>query len=170
MTCDIVLEDDRWKDLDLDTVVTDAVQEALAHLGLSEQAEVSLLACDDTRMAALNAAFRGKTGPTNVLSWPNTDLSAKIPGTRPRAPEADFTGGLTLGDIAIARETCLREAGETDTPLAAHVTHLVVHGLLHLLGYGHESGDDAAKMERLETEILGKLGFPDPYSTIDRGN
>jgi rRNA maturation RNase YbeY len=99
----------------------------------------------DEAVKALNAQWRGKDTPTNVLSFP--------------APE---TAG-TLGDIALAYETCAREADEQGKSLKDHATHLLVHGLLHLLGYDHEADDDAAEMEGLEKDILARLGIADPY-------
>jgi probable rRNA maturation factor len=88
--------------------------------------------------------------PTNVLSFP--------------APESPVAlSSKPLGDIVIARETIDREAAERGIPLADHLRHLTVHGLLHLLGYDHDTEGDASKMESLETEILARLGIPDPY-------
>jgi probable rRNA maturation factor len=86
------------------------------------------------------------------------------------APEADFTGEIPLGDIAIAYETCAREAQEAGKPLADHLRHLIVHGLLHLLGYDHIRDPDATLMEGLEVEILGKMGIDDPYTVEDSPN
>lgn len=129
----------------------------VAHLELGE-VELALLACDDGRIAVLNADFRDKPTPTNVLSWPSEDRAAETPGGAPLAPEDP-----ELGDIAIAFDTCEREAAQAGKPMADHVTHLVVHGMLHLLGYDHIDDADAALMEGLETEILGKMGLSDPY-------
>jgi len=147
---DIIFEDARWHTLD--ELAPPAISAALTHLGFAaERFEIALLACDDARIAALNADFRGKPQATNVLSWPAADLA---PGDAPPAE---------LGDIAIAFDTCQREAAEQGKPFAAHVTHLLVHATLHLLGYDHQNDADAAQMERLEVEVLGKLGLPDPY-------
>ncbi|MGR3433724.1 MAG: rRNA maturation RNase YbeY [Shimia sp.] len=121
-----------------------------ARMGVS--GEVALLACDDARIAGLNARFRDKPAPTNVLSWPAEEV---VPPDLPRGPE--------LGDVAIAHETCTREAAAQGKTLEAHVTHLLVHGMLHLLGYDHEDEAEALAMEALEREILGNLGWPDPY-------
>ena len=99
-----------------------------------------------------------------MLSWPEEDLSNEKEGAHPRGPAAgDPRAPHALGDIALAYDTCAREAAEQETPLGAHVTHLVVHGVLHLLGYDHARDGDATLMERIEVEILGKLGLPDPY-------
>ena len=122
------------------------------------------MACNDARIAELNAEFRCKPTPTNVLSWPAEDLSSEIPGAAPNRPTPDFTGEIALGDIAIAWDTCAREAKEQGKPMRDHVTHLIVHGVLHLLGYDHIRDEDATLMERLEVDILCKLGIDDPYS------
>lgn len=154
---DLIVEDARWQALGLEGLAERACGATLAHLGI-EGAEVSLLACDDARIAALNTEFRGKPAPTNVLSWPSEERGAAEPGGKPQPP-AD----PELGDIAIAYDTCAREAREAGRTMADHVTHLIVHGTLHLLGYDHVEDEDAALMERLEVEILGKLGVADPY-------
>lgn len=111
----------------------------------------------------LNKDFRGKAAPTNVLSWPEENLSPDVDGAEPAAPQPDPSGSISLGDIALAYDTCAREAAEQSKPFVDHVTHLVVHGVLHLLGYDHIRDRDATRMEALEVEILGKLGVPDPY-------
>jgi probable rRNA maturation factor len=162
VSVDCVLEDPRWADIDFDTLAETASDAALSRIGLEPSVfEISILACDDTRIAALNADFRAKAKPTNVLSWPSDERAAMTPGEMPvmPAPGPDSE----LGDIAIAFETCTREAAEQKKPFKDHVTHLIVHGTLHLLGFDHENEPDAALMEGLETEILGNLGLPDPY-------
>ncbi len=165
---DIECEDDRWLAAGLEDLATQAATAALAHLGLDlEECELAVLACSDARIAELNAEFRDKPAPTNVLSWPAEDLAAEAPGGTPERPEPDFTGECTLGDIAIAYDTCLRESQAADKPFADHVRHLVVHGTLHLLGYDHIRDQDATLMESLEIEILGKLGVEDPYMLED---
>lgn len=163
MTLDLTLEDPRWTILP--PLADRAISATLAQMGLDpELCEISLLGCDDARIAALNAEFREKPSPTNVLSWPAEDLAAETPGGTPLAPEPDFTGAVPLGDIAIAFDTCQREADAAGKPIADHVTHLIVHGLLHLLGYDHIRDEDATLMEGLETRILGNLGIDDPYT------
>lgn len=157
MTIDLIIEDERWAVLGLAALADEACGTALAHLGV-EGAEISLLACDDTRIASLNAEFRAKPTPTNVLSWPSEERAAAEPGETPYPPE-----DLELGDIAIAYDTCAREAAEAGKDLSDHVRHLLVHGTLHLLGYDHIDEKDAALMEGLEVEILGKMGIADPY-------
>jgi len=99
-----------------------------------------------------------------VLSWPAQDLAALVPGERPAKPLSDpFEDAISLGDIALAYETCAREAEAQNKPLANHTTHLVVHGLLHLLGYDHENDADADLMEQLEIEVLATMGIESPY-------
>ena len=148
-----------WNVLRLDILSQTAIAATLMHLGIDHgPVEISLLACDDTAIAELNADFRGKGTATNVLSWPAEEL---VP---PALPRPDPDGTVPLGDIAISFDTCAREAAAVGKPLDLHVTHLIVHGTLHLLGYDHENDADAEVMECHETEILGKLGHPDPYS------
>ena len=165
MEIDVLIESRKWSGLHLERLAGDAVLAALDDLGLEPgQFAVSILACDDARIAALNADFRGKPVPTNVLSWPSEERAAATPGEMPHLPPPNPVGPpMELGDIALAFETCAREAAEADKPLADHVAHLVVHGLLHLLGFDHETDLDAELMEGLETRILARLGVPDPY-------
>jgi probable rRNA maturation factor len=99
-----------------------------------------------------------------VLSWPTEDLAAAEPGGQPQLPEADVTGEIQLGDLAIAYDTCAREANDANKPLSDHLRHLVVHGVLHLLGYDHIRDLDATVMEALEVEILGNMGLDNPYT------
>ena len=161
---DIVIEDDRWAALDLEALAPVAAQATLEHLKLdAEQAELTLLACDNDRIAALNGDFRGKPRATNVLSWPAEERGAAALGGDPLPPSPGMDGMLELGDIALAYETCMAEAEAAQKPFGEHVTHLIVHGLLHLLGYDHENDPDALLMEGLEREILGKMGYDDPY-------
>lgn len=129
-----------------------AARRALAASGaeLAGPATLSVLLTGDAAQQALNAQWRGKDSPTNVLSFP-----AIAPG----APVA----GL-IGDISLARETLEREAAELGKPFSDHFTHLLVHGLLHCLGHDHETEAEALVMERLETQILAQLGIDDPYA------
>ena len=160
MIVECVIEDTRW--VGLDALADRAARAALSGVGLVAVAfEISLLACDDTRICALNADFRQKGTPTNVLSWPSNERSAEADGDMPVQPQ--LPQDAELGDIAISYDTCAREAAQSGTPFADHVTHLIVHGTLHLLGFDHLRDLDGALMERLETEILGKLDIADPY-------
>lgn len=117
----------------------------------ADAAELSILLTDDAAMRDLNRAHRGRDRPTNVLSFPLGE---------PAAPDGM---PALLGDVVLASGVVSREAKEQGKPLAAHFRHLVVHGVLHLAGYDHETGPDAEKMESLEVKILAGLGLPDPY-------
>lgn len=162
MAVDVIIEDPRWDEAGLEELTERAFAALCSHLGLeAELCEGSVLACDDARIKVLNADFREKDKATNVLSWPAEERAT--PGARPPLPEEDFDGTIELGDIAISYDTCAREAQEADKPMADHVTHLIVHGLLHLLGYDHISDQDAEIMEGTEVEILATLGLDDPY-------
>ena len=120
--------------------------------------EISVKLTDDEEVRALNASFRGKDKPTNVLSFPMLD-----PGLP--APLAETDGGeVLLGDVVLAHGVCAAEAEANGIATADHAAHLIVHGTLHLLGYDHETGErDAEAMERIEREALAGLGIKDPY-------
>ncbi len=165
MLTETVVEDDRWSAIDLAALAEAASVATLRHLGFgAEGFEIVVLGCDDARIAVLNGDFRGKPAPTNVLSWPIWDLSADTEGEAPDDPEpGPRDDPESLGDIAIAYETCAREAESAGKPLADHVSHLIVHGVLHLLGHDHVRDGDATLMEGIETSILGKMGIDDPY-------
>ncbi|MFD1912828.1 rRNA maturation RNase YbeY [Halodurantibacterium flavum] len=166
---DTLIEDSRWEEFGLAPLAERAARAALGHLALDPAGyEISLLACDDRRIAELNGDFRDKPLPTNVLSWPSEERGA-APGAHPDLPEGDPDMPEELGNIAIAWETCAREAVEQDKPMADHVTHLLVHGVLHLFGYDHILDSDAELMERLEVEILAGLGVADPYGEATAG-
>ena len=121
----------------------------------TQPTEVSLVFGDDEMIREINAEWRNKDKPTNVLSFPAFPLT---PGKMP---------GPMLGDIIIARETVEREAVDLDKSFEDHLTHLMVHGFLHLFGYDHIEVADAEKMEALETRILAELGLSDPYAGQD---
>ncbi len=168
MSTEVIFEDPRWKKVELAAQAKRAANAVLLFHDLDpEICQIDLLACDDARIASLNSDFRAKAAPTNVLSWPAEDLSPDAAGDKPARPQADFTGDIALGDIAIAYETCHREAEAAGKPVTDHVVHLIVHGVLHLLGYDHVRDLDATLMEGLETEILGRLGVDDPYRDTD---
>src|SRR6056297_140077 len=163
MPVEVIVEDARWHEAGLEALAERAAAATLVHLGLDPELwEISLLACDDSRIVTLNTDFRGKPAATNVLSWPAEDLAPETAGAPPHTPEPGVEPAL--GDIAIAWETCAREAAEAARPLADHATHLIVHAVLHLLGYDHIRDPDATVMETTEIAILGKLGVPDPYT------
>jgi probable rRNA maturation factor len=124
----------------------------VAELGQATETSVAtVVIANDARVKALNLQFRGKDAPTNVLSFPAADDIAE-PDTQ-----------TYLGDIILAEETVLREAADQSKTAEAHTIHLIVHGILHLLGYDHEADDAADEMEALEVRILGRLSIADPY-------
>lgn len=124
---------------------------AVADLEVLDNTEVSLLFTDDAAIRKLNAQWRDKDKPTNVLSFPGSD------------PQGDVYGPL-LGDIVFAQETIVREADEMGIEFPDHLSHLIVHGLLHLFDYDHQENDEAELMESLEKAILASIGIDDPYS------
>ena len=162
---DIVIEDPRWEEAGLEPLAHQAIRAGLAHLRIPAEAfEIVVMGCDDARIAELNAEFRQKPAPTNVLSWPAQDLAPKRPGGTPAEPvKGPPDMPESLGDIAISYDTCIKEAQTQAISLADHTQHLVLHGLLHLLGYDHETDEDATLMERLEIETLASLGIKTPY-------
>jgi probable rRNA maturation factor len=156
-TIAVTVEAEAWR-----TAVTDpeGLSRRVVGLVLTEErspGEVSVLLADDARLHELNRGWRGKDRPTNVLSFPAGDpvgATAAVPGGPPRL----------LGDIAVALETARAEALAEGKPLDHHLSHLLVHGTLHLLGYDHEGDEgEAVTMERRETELLAGLGVADPY-------
>lgn len=167
VTVDVIVTHASWRSLDLDGLANLAASAVLTRLGLSGPAEIAVLATSDSEIARLNAEFRGKPAPTNVLSWPAQPLAPPAPGQTPPPPAPDATGVRDLGDIALAWETCAREAEAGGKSLSEHALHLIVHAILHLLGYDHICDEDAARMEALESEIMLSLGVSDPYD--DRG-
>lgn len=114
---------------------------------------LGLVLTDDAEQRAFNRDYRGRDRPTNVLSFALADPGEAVPEGMP----------VLLGDVVLAFETVAREAAEQRKPLADHLRHLVVHGVLHLLGYDHEAAAEAAAMEAREIAILRGLGVPDPY-------
>lgn len=153
---DIAAESDRWNNIpDFDGCVRRAAEAALLD-GEAPPSEVAVVLSDDEHIRELNKHHRGMDKPTNVLSFPSARL--KTPAGTPRF----------LGDIVLAYETVTREAAEESKPIENHLSHLVVHGVLHLLGYDHEDDDEAEIMEARERKILASLGIPDPYA--ERGN
>lgn len=149
---EVEIEDDGWTSSlpSASEVAERAGQAVLDELAPAngEEPGVAVLLTSDEAVAELNQRFRGKAGPTNVLSFP---ASAN--------PENH------LGDVALAHGVCAREAAEQGKSLEQHLAHLVVHGVLHLLGYDHETDGEAEAMEALERSILESLGVPDPYAS-----
>jgi probable rRNA maturation factor len=155
-TIEVTVEANAWQ-----TAVTDPEQLCRRAVSavLSREAatagsavEVGVVLADDARVRVLNRDFRGQDKPTNVLSFPAGDDAIPTAG-RPRL----------LGDVVVALETMRREADADATPLRDHLAHLLVHGTLHLLGYDHESDDEAERMEAREIELLAGMGIADPY-------
>jgi len=168
---ELVVEAEGWALAlpDLADLAEAAARRALAASGREPEAyEIALLACDDARIAALNAAFRGKEAPTNVLSWPAFETLPPPGAVRESALASDPAARRTpLGDVAIALETVRREAEAASLPLKDHAIHLILHGCLHLLGYDHATEAEADLMEGIETRALAELGIDDPYSRGD---
>ena len=133
----------------------ETIAACVAESGFDAQSELCLRLTDDAEVQELNARWRGLDRPTNVLSFPAAP--AKLAAAAP-----------VLGDIVLAYETVAREA--SDTPLADHYRHLVAHGFLHLIGYDHQTDEEAKRMEDLERRILARLGVADPYAdrTVER--
>jgi probable rRNA maturation factor len=144
---DVEIEAPAWREAlaDAEVHTVKAAETALNLAG--RQGDVAVLLTDDEAVRDLNARFRGKDQPTNVLSFP-------APGN----PQGQ------LGDLALAYQTCAREAAEQGKTLTAHLQHLVAHGVLHLVGYEHDVDADAEIMEALERRILAALGVADPYA------
>ena len=145
---DIEIEDDAWSAAlpDAAALAARAAEAALGPAGAGTAGDVAVLLTGDEAVARLNADFRDKPGPTNVLSFPAP------PRARPH-----------LGDVALAYGVCAREAAEQGKSLAHHLMHLVAHGVLHLVGYDHETDAEAETMEALERQLMQGLGAPDPY-------
>ncbi|NVK35953.1 MAG: rRNA maturation RNase YbeY [Rhodobacteraceae bacterium] len=151
---DVAREFDLWpEESELLKVANTAIAAAfrVAPLDVVSGTEVSLVFTCDDAIQRLNGQWRGKDKPTNVLSFPGSD------------PDEDTYGPL-LGDIILAYETIAREAGELDIDFSNHLTHLLVHGILHLFDYDHQEEDEAELMEGLERQILASLDIADPYT------
>jgi len=149
---DVIIEAGDWSAFaPIEDALTDVAQAVARRLDLNA-AEAAVALSSNDRVQALNLTYRGQDKPTNVLSFPASEHAMPAGAVR------------HLGDIVLAAETVAREAAAEGKPYRQHLQHLVVHGLLHLLGYDHESEPDAIVMERLEVEILDQLGVPDPYA------
>ncbi len=148
---------------DPERICAAAVAAALAvspHAALADgsgSVEVSVRLTDDAEVHGLNRQWRGKDKPTNVLSFPM--VQPDLIGIVGNADD----GELLLGDIVLARETCLREAAEKSISATEHCSHLIVHGMLHLLGYDHIDEAQADGMENIERAAMAELGYADPY-------
>ena len=157
---EIVLEDPIWATETVDPArrAHAAAEAALRHWLQAPPpagAELAVVLADDATVRDLNRRFRGKDAPTNVLSFPAPEPPADLPDDgQPRE----------IGDVILAVETLLAEAAAADTPPAHHFQHLLIHGVLHLIGYDHQTDAEAQAMEALETTLLARLGIADPYA------
>jgi probable rRNA maturation factor len=160
MTEVLVVADGWQSEPDAEAVIQRAIA-AAAEIADADtgEAELAVMLTDDAGIRTLNKNWRGIDKPTNVLSFP------ALPPTGPAGPD---DAPRMLGDIAIAFETTRAEADDEQKPFDHHLSHLAVHGFLHLIGYDHEEEEDAEAMEALETEILAQLGIPDPYGNRER--
>lgn len=160
ITIDILTESPLWGDREAYEKLSHACADAVwKRLDLPKMVtELSLVLTDDASIREINAQWRNKDKPTNVLSFPAFDIA---PGEKP---------GRMLGDIIIAHETVEREAREEQKSFDHHLQHMIVHGLLHLLGYDHEDEEEAEEMEGLEREILHTLAITDPYALHSLSN
>ena len=141
---EVIVEDEAWRAVGDAEALAESAARAAA--GGAEKGDIAILLADDDAVRVLNARFRGKDAATNVLAFP-------------AAPGED-----RLGDVVLAYGVCEREAGEQGKALGDHLTHLVAHGVLHLLGYDHDSDAEAEAMEAAERRILAGLGVSDPYA------
>jgi probable rRNA maturation factor len=159
---DVLVVADCWTaEADAEAIIHRAIEAAAAMVDAETgDAELAVMLTDDAGIRTLNQNWRGIDKPTNVLSFPalQPPEGAQEPDDAPRM----------LGDIAIAYETTRREADEEEKTFANHLSHLAVHGFLHLVGYDHEKDGEAETMEALERDILAQLGIPDPYADQDR--
>ncbi len=157
---EVLVVADCWQSKpDAEAVIHRAVATAaeIVNAGLGET-ELAVMLTDDAGIRTLNSNWRGIDKPTNVLSFP---------ALQPTGPSGPDDAPRMLGDIAIAYETTRKEADDEQKPFDHHLSHLAVHGFLHLIGYDHEKDDDAEAMETLEQEILAQLGIPNPYADRD---
>jgi probable rRNA maturation factor len=159
---EVLVVADCWQaEPDAETVIFRAVEAAASMIDADiGDGELAVMLTDDTGIRTLNSNWRGIDKPTNVLSFP----ALQPPGGQ----EPDDAPRM-LGDIAIAYETTRSEADEEQKPFSHHLSHLAVHGFLHLVGYDHEKDEEAEVMERLERDILATLGIPDPYAHQAQG-
>ena len=157
---EVLVVADCWQDEpDAEAVIQRAIAAAAESVDADVgEAELAVMLTDDSGIRTLNSNWRGSDKATNVLSFP---------ALQPSGPRGPDDAPRMLGDIAIAYETTLSEADEEQKPFDHHLSHLAVHGFLHLIGYDHEKDDDAEAMEALEREILSQLGIPDPYADPD---
>jgi len=158
---EVLVVADCWRaEPDAETVIHRAVAAAAEFVAADVAGtELAVMLTDDAGIRTLNSNWRGIDKPTNVLSFP---------ALQPSGPHGPDDAPRMLGDIAIAYETTRREADDEQKPFDHHLSHLAVHGFLHLIGHDHEKDHDAEIMEALEREILAQLGIPDPYADRER--
>lgn len=156
-TCHVIVDEEAWnlKEIDWELYISNLSQFVLSDFEWDRSVELNVKLTNDAEIRQLNHQFRGKDKPTNVLSFPAMDEAGihVLPEGFP----------VILGDIALALETIEREAVAQSKLFEHHVSHLVVHGILHLLGYDHETDSEAEEMEALEVDILKKLSISNPY-------
>ncbi len=169
---DVLVEDRRWKEIDLRQLATRALLAVRNELGLEASIPgFVVMAADDARLAELNGVFRNSPTATNILTWPASDDWPHVgfgPGSKRPAPpngigDENWHWSGSLGDVALAYETCESEAAMQGKSLDDHVTHLLIHGVLHLLGYRHDTDSEAGTMQAIEISALAKLGIGNPY-------
>lgn len=160
---EVLVTADCWRsENDAESAIHRAIEAAAAMVDAdTADAELAVMLTDDAGIRTLNKTWRGIDKATNVLSFP---------ALQPEGAQDDGDMPRMLGDIAIAYETTRSEADAEHKPFDHHLSHLAVHGFLHLIGYDHENDDDAEVMEGLEREILAQLGIPDPYAHDDQVN
>lgn len=155
---DVLVDSEHWKNAVAAKMVVRRALKQVAITLSTKTAELAIVLTDDAAMRRLNRNWRGIDAPTNVLSF-----ATKNPGDRLDEPRGSRSVGNHLGDIVLAYETVKREARRDGKPFDHHLTHLVVHGFLHLLGYDHGNDAQARRMEATERAILRELAVPDPY-------
>lgn len=160
ISVDTLVEDDIWnaKLSNHDELIEETVEKTLHHLNIFEKndkiTEISVTLTNDESIQSLNKDYRGKDKPTNVLSFPQIDWSNDDWKDDPV---------VMLGDVVVSFETIAREAEEQSKSLEHHFTHMLVHSIVHLFGYDHETDEEAEEMEALEIEILKQMGIENPY-------
>lgn len=157
---EVLVVADCWRaEPDAEAVVQRAIAAAAETVDADVgDAELAVMLTDDAGIRTLNSNWRGIDKPTNVLSFP---------ALQPTGPVGPDDAPRMLGDVAIAYQTTRKEADDEQKPFDHHLSHLAIHGFLHLIGYDHEKDDDAEAMETLERQILAQLGIPDPYADRD---
>ncbi len=168
---DIIIETESWQQA-LPTVERVVERAAAATFSQATRGgghwQTAILLADDATLRDLNRRFRGQDKATNVLAFPAHEDSARYADPAVESPIIAGDEPQQWGDVALAFETVAREAAEQDKSLADHLSHLVTHGLLHLLGHDHQDSAAALRMEALEREILWQIGVADPYAAEDR--